>query len=344
MTRTPTVLGIDIGGTTTSFGVVEGDGRILTRETIPTRPDEDASTLVSRIRGRFRDFFSPLEDSRELKGIGIGAPNANYYTGVVTNPPNLGWEPSVNLAGLFREAFGLPVAITNDANAAAIGEMEFGGAAGMRHFMVITLGTGVGSGIVVNGEVLYGADGFAGEIGHTVVDPDGRECACGKRGCLETYASAPGLCRTVMCLLADRTEDSVLRERSPRELTARNVFEAAKQGDTLALEAFHRTGRILGMKLADAVAITSPEAIFLFGGLAAAGELIFQPTRLSMEAHLLKVFRGKVRLMPSGLPESDAAILGAAALVMRELKTYPKAGARPHFHHPEETPNEQHGS
>jgi len=320
MTPSHVVLGIDIGGTTTSFAIVDRDGKCLARETLPTRAEEPASLLVSRVHGRFEEAFSPFSDACILKGIGVGAPNANYYTGFVQNPPNLNWGASVNLAALFRDRFTLPVSITNDANAATIGEMEFGAARGMRHFLVITLGTGVGSGVVVNGELLYGADGFAGEIGHTVVDPRGRRCACGKRGCLEAYASAGGLCRTVMTLLADRLEESELRHYSFRDLTAREVFEAAQRGDAIAVNAFRETGRILGMKLADAVAITSPEAIILFGGLAAAGELLFEPTRISLDEHLLDIFRGKVRLLPSGLPDGAAAVLGAAALIWRELE------------------------
>lgn len=321
MTAAPVVLGIDIGGTTTSFAIVDRGGKCLVQEVLPTRAEESASRLVSRIGARFREAFSPFSETFVLQGIGVGAPNANYYTGVVENPPNLQWGPSVNLAGLFRDDFSLPVAITNDANAAAIGEMEFGAAQGMRHFIVITLGTGVGSGIIVNGELLYGSDGYAGEIGHTVVDPSGRQCACGKRGCLETYASAVGLCRTVMTLLAERVDESELRRFSILDLTAREVFEAARRGDAIAVDAFRETGRILGMKLADAVAFTSPEAIFLFGGLTAAGDFLFEPTRRSLEAHLLNIYRGKVRLLSSGLRDGSAAVLGAAGLIWRELES-----------------------
>jgi glucokinase len=331
MTPVHVVLGIDIGGTTTSFAIVDRDGKCLAQEILPTRAEEPAAHLVSRISDRFREAFSPLSGICELKGIGVGAPNANYYTGFVQNPPNLKWEPSVDLAGLFHDCFALPVSITNDANAAAIGEMEFGAAQGMRHFIVITLGTGVGSGIVVNGELLYGSDGFAGEIGHTVVDPQGRRCACGKQGCLEAYASAAGLCRTAITLLADRGDESELCRFSIRDLTARDVFEAALRGDAIAEDAFRETGRILGMKLADAVAFTSPEAIFLFGGLASAGELLFEPTRRALEAHLLGIYRGKVRLLPSGLRDANAAVLGAAALIWRELET---GGLRRYFFTP----------
>lgn len=320
MAKSDAVIGIDIGGTTTSFGLVDRAGTCLVRHRVPTKAREPAQRLVARLKDSITASVSPFGSSHTLKGIGIGAPNANYYTGTVEDPPNLDWEGSVNLSDLFREQFGLPVALTNDANAAAIGEMEFGLARGMRHFIVITLGTGVGSGIVVNGEVLYGSDGFAGEIGHTVVDPDGRWCGCGKRGCLEAYASAGGLCKTVFVLLAERRDDSRLRDASFRELTARSVFEAATEGDGIAKAAFEETGRILGVKLADAVAHTSPEAIFLFGGLTEAGDLILEPTRRSLEAHLLKQYRGKVKLLISGLGPDSAAVLGGAALIWHELE------------------------
>jgi len=319
MAKRDAVLGIDIGGTTTSFGLVDRAGSCLVRHCVPTQAREPARRLVARLKEGIAASVSPFSASHTLRGIGIGSPNANYYTGTVENPPNLDWGGSVNLAELFRENFDLPVAVTNDANAAAIGEMEFGLARGMRHFMVITLGTGVGSGIVVNGEVLYGADGFAGEIGHTVVDPNGRWCGCGKRGCLEAYASAGGLCRTVFALLAERREESMLRGFAFNDLTARMVFEAAAEGDSIALAAFEETGSILGLKLADAVAHTSPEAIFLFGGLTEAGGLILEPTRRAMEAHLLKQFRGKVKLLMSGLGPDNAAIMGGAALIWHEL-------------------------
>jgi len=319
MTKRDVVLGIDIGGTTTSFGIVDRDGACLAGRSIPTMGREPAVRLADRLDEIVAESFRPFASTHELKGIGIGAPNANYYTGMVENPPNLGWG-RVNLAEIFGGRFGLPVAVTNDANAAAIGEMEFGAARGMKDFLVITLGTGVGSGIVASGRVLYGADGLAGEIGHTVVDPDGRACGCGNRGCLEAYASAGGLCRTVFAILSERREESSLRSVPFRDLTARMVFEAARDGDPIARAAFEETGRILGMKLADAVAITSPEAVFLFGGLAAAGDLILEPTRRSMERHVMRIHRGRVKLLMSGLVHENAAVLGAAALIWRELE------------------------
>jgi len=320
MSKAPVVLGIDIGGTTTTFGFVAPDGNCPAQTELPTKASEPVSLFMDRLTEQIRDVFAPISGSHDVTGIGIGAPNANYRTGMLDNPPNLKWGSSVDLAGLFRQAFGLPVAVTNDANAAALGEMAYGAAQGMEHFMVVTLGTGVGSGIVVNGEVLYGADGFAGEIGHTVVDPDGRVCGCGNKGCLEAYASAGGLCRTFFSLLANHDGESSLRDIPFSGLSARLVYEAARQGDRLACAAFEETGRILGIKLADAAALLSPEAIFLHGGLAAAGNLIFDPARRSLEKHLPGMSRQRVKLLPSGLGDRNAAVLGAAALVRRQLE------------------------
>ena len=319
-------LGIDIGGTNTVLGLVDGQGKCLVESSIPTggerdaaSPADDAASFVARLAVKIRDMCAPLSEQCVIRGIGIGAPNANYYRGTVKDPPNLSWAGETPLAALVRDQFDLPVVITNDANAAALGEMRFGAARGMRDFIVITLGTGLGSGIVANGELIYGADGFAGELGHTIVDPEGRRCACGKRGCLEAYASAPGICRTVFELLCDMREDSEFRDISYRELTAKQITEAASRGDAVALAAFEYTGRILGMKLADSVAHTSPEAIIMCGGLAHARDLLFVPTKRSMEGHLLGLFRGKVKLLPTGLPEGNSAVLGAAALSWTEL-------------------------
>lgn len=320
MNKAQLVLGIDIGGTTTTFGFVERNGHCLAETEIPTMAREPLSQFMDRLTQRIRDSLTAVSAGRALKGIGIGAPNANFRTGMLENPPNLKWGSNVDLAGLFRRAFGLPVAVTNDANAAAIGEMEYGAARGMEHFIVITLGTGVGSGIVVNGEVLYGADGFAGEIGHTVVDPDGRVCGCGNRGCLEAYVSAGGLCRTFFYLLAKNDGESSLRSVPFSGLTAKLVYEAALQGDLIACAAFEETGRILGIKLADTAALLSPEAIFLHGGMAAAGNLIFEPARRSLEKHLPGMSRQRVKLLPSGLGNRNAAVLGAGALIRRHLE------------------------
>ncbi|NTV49892.1 MAG: ROK family protein [Geobacteraceae bacterium] len=313
------VIGIDIGGTTTSLGFVDRHGTLTCETTLDTLADQPAEILVSRLCESIDKLSKALPPQVAISGIGIGAPNANYLRGTVENPPNLNWGASTNLVELFRGRYNLPVAITNDANAAAIGELLFGGARGMKQAIVITLGTGLGSGFVVNGELLYGADGFAGELGHTTVDPAGRHCACGKQGCLETYVSATGICRTVSELLAQRLDPSCLREVSYSELTSKKIYEAACGGDSIALAAFDATARILGMKLADAVAHTSPEAIFLSGGLAAAGDLLIAPTRRYLNEFLFGPYKGKVKLLRSDLSESSGAILGAAALAWHEV-------------------------
>ncbi len=317
------VIGIDIGGTTTSFGIVDRHGVLICQSALPTLADQPAAVLVSRLYDAIEKMRSSLSSPVTLSGIGIGAPNANYLRGTVENPPNLNWGTSVNLVELFRQWYDLPVAVTNDANAAAIGELLFGGAKRMKHAIVITLGTGLGSGFIVNGELLYGADGFAGELGHTTVDPAGRECACGKRGCLETYASATGICRTVFELLEQRCDSSSLRKIGFKNLTSKQIYEAACEDDPVALAAFDMTARILGMKLADAVAHTSPEAIFLSGGLAAAGDLLLVPTRRYMEEFLFTPYRGKVQVLQSKLPEGSGAVLGAAALAWHEIDKIP---------------------
>ncbi len=311
--RDDVVLGIDIGGTNTAFGFVEESGNCVAESSFPTHAREPADVFVARLHEQVENLRKSF--SRTLKGIGIGAPNGNYYRGTVENTPNLSWKGVVPLAAMVKKLYNVPVAITNDANAAALGEMKFGAAKGMKDFIVITLGTGLGSGIVVNGEVVYGSTGFAGEIGHTIVDPGGRECGCGRKGCLETYASATGIRRTVKELLEKSAVQSELRNIPPDHLSAKKIADAAHRGDALACEAFEYTGRILGSKLADSVAHTSPEAIILFGGLAASGELIFEPTRRHLEANLLNIFQGTVKLLPSQLQERNAAVLGASALV-----------------------------
>lgn len=314
----PVVLGVDIGGTNTKYGFVDRAGGCLANAVIPTEADQPAEIFFERLYKAATLLGRSLPHIFELAGIGLGAPNANYHKGTIEYPPNLGWS-FVDVRAQLGRFYKLPVAVTNDANAAALGEMLFGAARGMKDFVVITLGTGLGSGIVSNGELIYGADGFAGEVGHTIVDPNGRRCGCGKLGCLETYCSATGLCRTVQELICNTTEPSRFRSISYQDLTAEMISEAARQGDKLALEAFEYTGRILGMKLSDSVAHLSPEAIILFGGLAAAGELLFVPTQRSLEEHLFPIFRNKVRLLPSGLTESNTAVLGASALIWNEL-------------------------
>jgi glucokinase len=308
------VVGLDIGGTNTAIGLVNQSGECVAQATVPTAEFEEAGHYVQAVSRAIEDLQQKSAAGRPLKGIGIGAPNGNYYRGTVEFAPNLRWKGIIPFAEMFRQHFGVPVVLTNDANAAAIGEMIFGAAKPYKHFIVITLGTGVGSGIVVNGELLYGHDGFAGEIGHTIYDPQGRDCGCGRKGCLETYASAGGIKRTVFELLGRSNAASPLRSISFDEMTAKQISAAAEQGDPIAREAFEITGRILGIKLADAVAHTSPEAIFLFGGLAKAGTLIFEPTARHMEENMLTIFKHKVKLLPSGLKD-NVAVLGAAALI-----------------------------
>jgi glucokinase len=322
--RIDTVLGVDIGGNDTVLGFVDTKGRVIVRTSIRTEAHQPAIVFFERLHEAAEALRERTDEECELLGIGIGAPNANFFKGTIESPPNLSWE-FVDVVGETRKHFSVPVSVTNDANAAALGEMLFGAARGMRDFVVITLRKGLGSGIVANGELIYGADGFAGEIGHTIVDPSGRECGCGRRGCLETYASASGLCRTVQELICTSSEPSRLRGVDFLHLTSRMVFEVAERGDRLALEAFEKTGRILGMKLADSVAHTSPEAIILAGGLTAAGDLLFKPTKRSLEEHLLGVYKNKVKLLPSGLAEDTAAILGASALIWKSLGKVPRS-------------------
>jgi glucokinase len=313
------VLGIDIGGTNTSFGFVDRAGTIIAETSMETKSNDAVSDFVSRLHHRIEEVRMGLPSSYCLRGIGIGAPNANYYRGTIEQAVNLNWGKTVNLVGLVRHYYNMPISLTNDANAAAIGEMLFGNARGMQNFMVITLGTGLGSGIVVDGLLLYGSDGFARELGHTVVNPEGRQCKCGKKGCLETYASATGLVRTALLLITERCDPSLLRTMDFQKITSEMIFDLAQKGDAIALEAFDQTAKILGMKLADAVALTGPEAIFLSGGLSMAGDILLKPTQQYMEDFLFHAYKGAVKLMLSGIESGKSAILGAAALIWNEL-------------------------
>jgi glucokinase len=313
-------IGIDIGGTNTVLGIVDMDGNIITRNSMLTETSADYHPYMNSLTSLITNSIALVKDEIEICGIGVGAPNGNYYNGTIEFAPNLNFKGIVPVVDFLKAKFSYDVIVlTNDANAAAMGEMIYGGAKGMKDFIMITLGTGVGSGIVVNGEMVYGHDGFAGEIGHTIFDPNGRNCGCGRKGCLETYASASGIKRTVFELLASMNEPSVLRGVTFNDLSAKMIDEAARKGDKIAIEAFDYTGEVLGLKLADAIAHTSPEAIFLFGGLAQAGELIFEPTKYYMEEQMLNIYKNKVKLLPSELPPGDAAILGASALVWKEL-------------------------
>lgn len=311
-------VGIDIGGTNTAFGLVTDNGEILAQSSIPTSGHADFQAFADAVSEGIRQLLGTIEQPCKLVGIGIGAANGNYFSGCIENAANLPWKGLVKIVEAFKNQFGVPVFLTNDANAAAIGEMVYGGAKGMTDFIEITLGTGLGSGIVTGGKMLYGHDGFAGECGHVIVERNGRDCGCGRKGCLETYVSATGVVRTATELLAKRNIDSELRSIPNRELTALKVSQAAALGDAIAREVFEFTGEMLGRALADFVAITSPQAIFLFGGLAKAGEILFEPTRCAMEANMLNIFKNKTRVLPSQLGD-NAAILGASALVLANL-------------------------
>ena len=325
MKKIPITLGIDIGGTSTKYGLVDVDGNFYGEGSIPTYAELPASALLARLFEAIDPLLQNAPTPVELLGVGVGAPNANYYKGTVEQPANLMWDKVTPLADMIQKHYQVPVFITNDANAAAIGEEIFGAAKGMKNFVVVTLGTGLGSGIVVNGELVYGADGFAGEMGHTTVDPDGRDHgSTGLRGGLENYVSATGIKRTVFELLAKRTQPSPLRDVSYNQMTSLQIAQAAEQGDLIALEAFDVTARILGMKLAETVAYLSPEAIILFGGLVASGSLILEPTKRYMEDYLLKVFKNKIPLLPSALMDKNAAVLGASALIWGELRKMKK--------------------
>lgn len=310
----PYVIGVDMGGTNTVVGVVDTRGKIVATTAFKTRDCEEFSDFVESIAKACRRVMGEIGGPQMIAGIGVGAPNANYYSGNIENPANLPWKGILPLAEMLYNTLDIPVAVTNDANAAAIGEMTYGAARGMRDFIMITLGTGVGSGIVVNGELVYGNDGFAGELGHVKVRRGGRQCGCGQRGCLEAYCSATGVARTALEFLDTHTEDSLLRKLTPSQITSKDVYDAAIQGDAMAKEIFEYTGKIMGEAFADFVCFSAPEAIVLFGGLAQAGDLLIVPIRKSMEENLIQNWKGKIKLIPSALPSSEAAILGAAAL------------------------------
>jgi glucokinase len=300
---------------------VDNKGTIFNFTSLPADARESAESFVSRLHECITKASVGLPSPYRLCGIGIGSPNAHHERGTIEKMVNLDWGEVVDFIALIRKYYDVPVSIINDAKAVAIGEMHFGKARGMKHFLVITLGTGLGSGIVADGRLLHGNSGFAGELGHTTVDPDGRQCRCGKKGCLETYASATGLKKTALTLLAERSEPSPLREMKYQEMTSKRIYEIAAEGDALALEAFDYTARILGMKLADAVAHLSPEAIFLAGGLANAGNILIKPTEQYMNKFLFRAYQGTVKLMSSGLETGKGAILGAASLIWDELKS-----------------------
>ena len=315
------VIGIDIGGTYTKYGIIDRQGNCLADNFISTEAYKDFDAYLKHLHGEIAGTLKEIPGGITLIGVGIGAPNGNYYRGTIEYPPNLSWKGIVPVVEKMKPYYpGVPIVLTNDANAAAIGEMVYGGAQNMKDFIVITLGTGLGSGIVVNGQIVYGHDGFAGELGHVNVKLRGRDCGCGRKGCLETYVSATGIKRTVFRFLAERTDESELRDISFNDLTAKMITEAARKCDPIAMEAFEYTGKILGAKLADTVAHTSPEAIFLLGGLANSKELILDPTIRSMEENLLPIYRNKIKVLLSALSDVNAGVMGASALAWTELR------------------------
>ncbi|MDD6832081.1 MAG: ROK family protein [bacterium] len=311
----PYVIGIDMGGTNTAFGLVDARGTVLASSSIKTAKHADINDYIAELHEAIMRLVEENDAVDKINGIGIGAPNACYYTGVIADGVNLPWPTPIPLADLITEKFGIPCVITNDANAAAIGEMTYGVARGMKDFIMITLGTGVGSGIVINGQVVYGHDGFAGELGHVIMKrTNGRMCGCGRSGCLEAYCSATGVARTAREFLEIRTEDSLLRNIPIDEITSKDVYDCAVQDDKLAKEIFEYTGTILGEALADFCTFSSPEAFVLFGGLTKSGELIMKPVREAYEKNVMTCFKGKAKIVLSEMKESDAAVLGASAL------------------------------
>jgi len=315
------VLGIDIGGTFTKIGLVDQSGEIHFEDEISTRGYETIEEYIAALHAHVMKSLDSLETTFLLLGIGVGAPNGNYYEGTIEHAPNLAWKGKIEFVKLMEHQFHLPVVVTNDANAAALGEMLFGDAKDLKNFVMITLGTGLGSGLVVNGDVVYGHDGFAGELGHVLVYDHGRQCGCGKKGCLEAYVSATGIKRTAYELLAESNEDSEVRKIPFSKLKPKMLTAMAEKGDPVAIKAFERTGYLLGRALADTVAHISPARIYLFGGLAKAGKWIIDPSKRSMEDHLMTIYQNKIDIVPSALLSKNIAVLGAAALIWKKLNS-----------------------
>lgn len=313
----PYVIGLDLGGTNSVFGIVDSRGDIKATTAIKTQGyGDNVEAYVDAAVEALNIIIDQVGGIDKIKAMGIGAPNGNYYNGTIEFAPNLEWgrKGIVPLAKLFSDKLGIPVALTNDANAAAIGEMTYGVARGMKNFIVITLGTGVGSGIVINGQLVYGCDGFAGELGHVIVKENGRQCGCGRKGCLETYCSATGVARSAREFLANSDEPSLLRELDPEKITSYDVAVAAGKGDKIANEIFEFTGKILGEACANFAAFSSPEAFIFFGGLTKAGDLIMNPIKKAYDETVLNIFKGKAKFLVSGLEGSSAAVLGASAV------------------------------
>lgn len=312
----PYVIGLDLGGTNSVFGIVDAEANVIAQTSVKTKGHgPKVQQYVDDCVEALKIIIDEVGGIGKIRGMGIGAPNGNYYTGCIEFAPNLPWDEGViPLAKLFSEALGIPVALTNDANAAAIGEMTYGAAKGMKNFIMITLGTGVGSGIVVNGQMVYGCDGMAGELGHVIVEKDGRDCGCGRKGCLETYCSATGIARTAHEILEKTDRPTLLRETPIEEVDGLAITLAARKGDAVALEIFEYTGRILGEACANFATFNSPEAFIFFGGLAKAGDLIMEPIKRAYDENVLKIYRGKAKMLVSQLDDAKAAVLGASGL------------------------------
>lgn len=312
----PYVIGLDLGGTNSVFGIVDRRGSIIASTSVKTQEQNDVEVYVNNCCTALKKIIEEVGGIENIEAMGIGAPNANYYTGIIDNPANLPWKGQIPLAKMFSDRLGISVALTNDANAAAIGEMAYGAAKGMKNFIMITLGTGVGSGIVVNGQVVYGSDGFAGELGHVIVDrsPEARSCGCGRKGCLETYCSATGVARTAKQIVSTTDKPTLLRNIPIDQITSKDVAIAAEQGDEVAKEIFEFTGKILGQACADFAAFSSPEAFIFFGGLTKAGDLLMDPIKKAYDENVLFVFKDKAQMIVSQLDDAGAAVLGASAL------------------------------
>ncbi len=321
MQRIDVTVGMDIGGTNTKIGLIDADGNVLIHTSFPTEAKKGFNVFLSNFLAQLEKLQNKIEQKVNILCVGIGAPNANFYTGQMEQAVNFKWGEIVPMVSSIQKLLKVPAVITNDANAAAVGEMRFGSAKGMKNFVLITLGTGLGSGIVIDGKLVHGKHGLAGEMGHIIVRPDGRKCNCGNSGCLETYASATGIKRTVYKFMADMNDESPLRDVSYTDLTSKMITEFALKGDPIAQESFVYTGKILGTKLADTVAYLNPEAIILSGGLTRAGQLLLKPTRQYMEKYMFPVFRDKIQVSISKLDGANTAVLGAGALAWDHLET-----------------------
>ena len=318
------VLGIDIGGSLTKVGLVTRDGNIIDKTVFKTNAQNPFPSFMEKLKLEVETLLQKWKGEIQILSIGVGAPNANPYTGQIENPPNLKWGEATPIAKIISQTFKLPVSLANDANAAALGEMLYGAAKGMKNFVALTLGTGLGSGIIVDGKLLIGEHGAAGEIGHVNVNPNGRKCNCGLLGCLETYASVTGIKRTVFELMADMREDSSLRSISFEDMTGTDISEAALKGDLIALTAFEKTGEVLGSKMADTIAHLDPEAFILSGGLSKAGDILLQPIKTNMDKYIFNAYKGKIKVLLSTATSTDA-VLGPSALAWLELENYSNA-------------------